>query len=292
MASNSVRQNLPRRQLLAGGCGAGLLLPLIGGMARAAEARPASARGVSAAPIADVLQAEAEKLVEVKYIPNDSRSAQIVVKNVSDRPVTLRLPASFVGVPVLAQMGMGMGRMGGGMGGGMGGFGNGGIGGGGGQMTGGGGGMGMGGMGGMGGGMGGMGGMGMGGGAFSVPPERTRVAKVQTVCLEYAKDEPNPRMTYRMERVDTVSSDPKIALILESLGLGQLSQKVAQAAAWHIANGLTWQQLAAETIDHLVGADEPFFTPAELAAASRVVARVEELVGGASGYTVSPGDQG
>jgi hypothetical protein len=95
-----------------------------------------------------------------------------------------------------------------------------------------------------------------------------------------------------MERVDTFSSDPKIALILESLGLGQLSQKVAQAAAWHVANGLSWQQLAAETIDHLVGPDEPFFTQAELAAASRVVARVEELVGGASDYPVSPGDQG
>jgi hypothetical protein len=47
---------------------------------------------------------------------------------------------------------------------------------------------------------------------------------------------------------------------------------VAQAAAWHIANGLTWQQLAAEKIDHAGGdPDEPFFTPAELQAAFKVV---------------------
>ncbi len=294
MASNGVRRDLPRRQMLAGGCGAALLLPVIGGVARA-EKR--SAAGLAAAAAPDVLEAEAEKLVEVKYIPNDSRSAQIVVKNISPRPVTLRLPQAFVGVPVLAQMGM-MGGMGGGMGGrgggGMGGFGAGGIGGGGMQSTGGGGGFGGQGMNGMG--MGGMnGGMGGMGGAFSIPPERTRVARIQTVCLEYAKDEPNPRMTYRMQRVDSFTSDPRVAIILASLGLGELPQKVAQAATWHIANGLSWQQLAAETIDHLVGADERFFSPAELAAASRVVARVEELVGQSSSSTaasVSPGSQG
>ena len=286
MASYGVQQNFRRRQVLAGGCGAGLLLPLMGGVARANEKRASSTTGrtpVSAAQ--DVLDAVSEKLVEVKYIPNDSRSAQVVVQNITDRPVTLRLPESFVGVPVLAQMGRGMGGMGGMGGGGMGGFGAGGIGGGGMQTTGGGGGFGGQGMNGMGmGGMnGGMGGMGMGGGAFSIPPERTRVARVQTVCLEYAKDEPNPRMTYRMQRVDNFSSDPRVAVLLSSLGRGELPQKVAQAAAWHMTNGLSWQQLAAETIEHLVGADEPFFTPAELAAASRVVARVEEIVGQKSG---------
>jgi hypothetical protein len=55
----------------------------------------------------DVLEAEAEGLVEVKYIPNDSRSAQIVVANRTDQPLTLRLPDAFTGVPVLAQLGMG-----------------------------------------------------------------------------------------------------------------------------------------------------------------------------------------
>jgi hypothetical protein len=46
---------------------------------------------------------------------------------------------------------------------------------------------------------------------------------------------------------------------------------VAQAAAWHIANGLSWERLAAETIDHIGGVpDEPFFTAAELAAARQL----------------------
>ena len=63
----------------------------------------------------DVLAAEAAGQVEVRFIPNDSRSAQVIVANREERPLTLRLPAAFAGVPVAAQMGMGgMGGMGGG----------------------------------------------------------------------------------------------------------------------------------------------------------------------------------
>ena len=234
----------------------------------AAAAEPSSvATTASATAVPDLFEAEEQQLVSLKYIPNDAKSAQIIVTNRTRRPLTLRLPASFAGIPLLAQMGMGGGGMGGG-GMGQAGFGAGGIGGGP-QATGGGGGMGGQGMNGMGG-----GGMGMGGGgAFSIPPERTRVFRLQTVCLEYGKHEPSSRMPYKLGRADTFSSDPKLAIVLESLGRGELSQKVAQAAAWHIANGLTWEKLAAEKIDRAGGnPDEPYFSRAELVAAHRVVA--------------------
>lgn len=221
----------------------------------------------------DILDAEKEGLVEVKYIPNDSRSAQIVVNNKTNQPLTLRLPAAFVGQPVLAQFGGGMG--GGGMGGGgMGG----GMGGGGGGQTAGGGGMGGGGMGGgMGG--GGMGGGGMGGGMFSVPPEKTKVVKVATVCLEYGKREPSPRIPYQLAALETFSEDPALAVLLEAFGRGEIPLKVAQAAAWNISSGLSWQQLAAEMIDHAGGVpDQRYFSNAELFAAQQVVNRVHKLV--------------
>ena len=230
-----------------------------------------SAAAVASAGVPDLFLAEEQQLISLKYIPNDAKSAQIIVTNRTRRPLTLRMPAAFAGIPILAQMGMGgMGGMGGG-GGGQAGFGAGGIGGGA-QATGG---------GGMGGGMGGQGmngmgggGMGMGGGgAFSIPPERSRVFRVPTVCLEYGKHEPTSRMPYKLGRVDTFSSDPKLAVVLESLGRGELPQKVAQAAAWNIANGLSWEKLAAEKIDHAGGLpDESYFTPVELMAAHRVVA--------------------
>jgi hypothetical protein len=228
-----------------------------------------SASATSASGVPDLFEAEAQELVSLRYIPNNAKSAQIIVTNRTRRPLTLRLPDAFAGIPVLAQMG-GMGGMGGGN---QGGFAAGGIGGGPQTTAGGAGGLGGQGMNGMGG-----GGMGMGGGgAFSIPPERSRTFRVPTVCLEYGKREPSSRMPYKLSRTETFSSDPKLAVVLESLGRGELPQKVAQAAAWHIANGLSWEKLAAEKIDHAGGTpDEPYFSQAELVAAHRVVAVATE----------------
>ena len=249
--------------ILFGGFLACGLIVFANGQACAADSASVTSASASPSGVPDLFEAEERQLVSVKYIPNDAKSAQIIVTNRTRRPLTLRLPVAFAGVPVLAQMG-GMGGMGGGN---QGGFAAGGIGGG--PQTTGGGGMGGQGMNGMGG-----GGMGMGGGgAFSISPERSRTFRVPTVCLEYGKREPSSRMPYKLARTETFSSDPKLAIVLESLGRGELPQKVAQAAAWHIANGLTWEKLAAEKIDHAGGIpDEPYFSQAELVAAHRVVA--------------------
>jgi hypothetical protein len=204
----------------------------------------------------DILVAEEAGLVDVKFIANNSRSAQVMVTNRSDRPLTLRLPDGFAGVPVLAQF-MNQQQAGGG-------FGAGGIGGA--TQS-----VGGGGMGGMGGGMGGMGG-GMGGGPFSLPPERTRTIRVPTVCLEHGKPEPAARIAYRMTPLESFSTDPRLQDVMTALAHGVISQKVAQAAAWHISSGLTWEQLAAEVIDMAGGVpDVPSFAPAELVAARRFV---------------------
>ncbi|NCY01797.1 MAG: hypothetical protein EBX36_02530 [Planctomycetia bacterium] len=121
-------------------------------------------------------------------------------------------------------------------------------------------------------GMGGGGMMGGGGGAFSIPPERSRTVRVPTVCLEYGKREPTSRMPYTITRIESFSSDPALAVVLEWLGRGQLSQKVAQAAAWHLSSGLSWGKLAAEKIDHAGGVpDEQYFSQVDLLAAHRVV---------------------
>jgi hypothetical protein len=215
---------------------------------------PSASRGPASSASAevptDVFEAEARGLVSLRYVPNDAKSAQIIVTNLARRPLTLRLPAAFAGVPVLAQMGMGGG------GGGRAGFGQGGIGGGA-QAT--------------GGGMGGMGG-GMGGGAFSIPPERSRVFRTATVCLEHGKPEPNARLPYKVGPVASFSGDTRLAVVLEAFGTGRVSQKVAQAAAWHLSSGLSWERLAAEAIDHAGGTpDEAYFSPAELQAARGLV---------------------
>lgn len=230
----------------------------------AKEIRSESAAGVREAATAergsarDLLEAERDGLVAVRFVPNDSRSGQVIVTNRTKKPLTLRLPAAFVGVPVLAQMGVNQAGAG---------FGAGGIGaqp----QTVGGGGGLGA------GAGGGGFGGMGQGaaGAAFSIPPEKSRVVRVRTVCLEHGRAEPQPRHAYRLDRFDSFSSDPSLQGVLEALGRGEISSQVAQAAAWHLSSGLTWDQISNERIDHVIDEDEPFFTAAEILAAKQVVA--------------------
>jgi len=122
---------------------------------------------------------------------------------------------------------------------------------------------------------------GMGGGMFSVPPEKTKVVKVATVCLEYGKREPSPRMTYRLAPLESFSEDPALAVLLDSFGRGEIPPKVAQAAAWNISSGLSWQKLAAEVIDRPGGVpDQRYFTQAELVAARQVVGVVHKRVSG------------
>lgn len=108
---------------------------------------------------------------------------------------------------------------------------------------------------------------------FSVPPETVRTLRVATVCLEHGKPEPSSRRPYKLVSLESYSEDPQLAIILESFGRGEMTQKVAQAAAWHVASGLSWERLAAEIIDRAGGfPDEPYFKPAELRAAHSVVA--------------------
>ncbi len=205
--------------------------------------------------------------VDVKFIPQDARKANVLIKNLTDKPLELRLPQAFASVPVLAQGMMGGGM--GGMGGGMGGMGGGGMGGGGGQAGGGG-------MGGMGGGMGGggMGGgmMGGGGGFMRVPPERMKKVSVTTVCLEHGKPDPNPKMAYKIVPLEQFTDNARIRVVCEALGYGQVTQNTAQAAAWHIMDKMSWQQLAIKNrVESKYIGNIRWFSPIELRTASAVV---------------------
>ena len=212
---------------------------------------------------AELFQAMDAGQVDVKIIPKDATQANVLIKNLTDKPLELRLPKAFASVPVLAQMGMGGGM------GGMGGGGMGGMGGGGGGQAGGGG---MGGMGG-GGGMGGMGGGGMGGGGFMrVPPERMKKLAVTMVCLEHGKPDPNPKMAYKMVPLEQFTDNPRVRVLCEALGYGQVTQNTAQAAAWHIMDDLSWQELAAKNrVESKYTGNIRWFSPIELRTAMAVV---------------------
>jgi hypothetical protein len=52
---------------------------------------------------------------------------------------------------------------------------------------------------------------------------------------------------------------------------------VAQAAAWHFTNDMSWDQLAAKKVNRIGVPDTAYFSPAELRAAVQISAMAEKL---------------
>jgi hypothetical protein len=219
-----------------------------GGPLTAAEAaRPAKAFKPEA-NVVELFAGIESGEIEVKVIPKDSTGGNLMVTNKTDKPLTIKVPPAFAGVPVLAQLcGGGFCGGGGGMGGG--GGGNQGFG------------------GGMGGGMGGMGGMmgGMGGGMFNIAPDKVTKVKFAAVCLDHGKDDPNPRVEYKLVPIDEYAKDPAVTEVIKLMLAGKIDQHSTQAAAWHLQNGLSWEDLSKKIgAKHLNGSVEPYFTAVQL----------------------------
>jgi hypothetical protein len=213
----------------------GALLLGVGSLARfvsAADDTSADNQGT------DLFQAMDNHQVDVKFIAKSDHDARILIKNNSGQPLNLRMPEAFAGVPALAQFGGGGGARGGGGGGRSGGSSSrsGSSGGGQQQSVGGGGGGGIGG-----------GGGGGGGGFFNVPPDETAKIDVPVVCLNHGFREPNSSASYKIVRADEYLEDrPAVVELLKAFGNGGLDHEAAQAAAWHLNNDMSWDELKAQ----------------------------------------------
>ncbi len=230
----------------------GLLIAVCCAPATGAERRTRKPADAPPAEQVELFAAVAAGQLNVKFVPHDSTEARVLFENKTKRPLKVQLPQAFAASPVLAQFGGG--AMAGGQAAGVN------AGGGGAQSVG--GGMGM----------GGPGGVGAGGGFFNVPAEKTRKLSVPLVCLEHGKREPRPAVPYQLKPIDEFSSDPVLKALLVSFGKGNVNQRAAQAATWHVANQMSWRDLANKHIERLGGADEPYFTAEELRAATELVA--------------------
>jgi hypothetical protein len=211
----------------------------------------------------ELFQAIQDGEVEVKFIARDAKQANLFIKNKTKRPLVIKLPEAFAGVPVLAQVNnnnnFGAGnnnQFGGGganafqgLGGGLGGFG--------------------------GGGLGGLGGFG-GGGFFNVPADKVGKLQVACVCLEHGKKDPNPRIQYELKPIESFTDNGNVIELCKMLGRGEINQNSAQAAVWHVANGLSWQELAHKDRVRLSnGYTEKYFSPQQLGLAVRAAAEAQ-----------------
>jgi hypothetical protein len=79
-------------------------------------------------------------------------------------------------------------------------------------------------------------------------------------------------MNYTIKPLSTVSTDPKIYELCRMLANDEVTQLVAQAAAWNIANGLSWDELLVKNRVELMGGYyERYFTPTQLQIAHKIV---------------------
>lgn len=211
--------------------------------------------------------------LSVRIVAHDAKGGNMFFENLSGKPLTVELPEAVTMVHVLKQFGGG-GFGGGGQGaGGLGGSGFGG------QQGGLGGGQGLGGgFGGQQGGFGGGGGIGQqgggGGGFFSIPPERVAQVPYRSVCLNYGKPDPSPRMTYKPVRLEEYTDDKVLRETLRIFGTGRMDQIAAQAAAWHLTDKLSWDRLASlkeYTLPGVYTSQVPTFSTVQLQTAQQLV---------------------
>jgi hypothetical protein len=200
----------------------------------------------------DLFAAMEKGQIDVKVVPKDSAQLRVMIENKTDKPLTVKLPDAFAAVPILAQAGLAPAKkqpqaqaqaVGGGMGApGMG--------------------------------APGMGAPGMGRRGFmNIAPEKVaQLTAVPTVCLDYGKGEPRAAIPYAIKPIDDYTTQAGVREICEMLGKGQISQRVAQACAWHLNNGLSWEKLASKELRFADGMTQSYFTSQEVRAAKQAAA--------------------
>jgi hypothetical protein len=113
--------------------------------------------------------------------------------------------------------------------------------------------------------------------------------KLPTVCLEHGKKEPRAAVPYEIRPIESFTSDPAVHELLKLFGKGGIDQRSAQAAAWHLANKMTWQELRAKQVVRANGQRYQWFSDLELQRAMSLATAAQQQAGKNS--QPSPGEQ-
>ena len=114
-------------------------------------------------------------------------------------------------------------------------------------------------------------------GFFSIPAESVVSLKFHSVCLEHGKPEPTSNSKYTLVPVSRVSRNPVLYQLLTLVGSGATESKPAQAAAWHLANQMSFQELAAKINTPLGSLTQtPDFSAEQIQSAEKLVAKAKQ----------------
>jgi citrate synthase len=100
-------------------------------------------------------------------------------------------------------------------------------------------------------------------------------------------------MKYKIVPIETLTKDQNVIEVCKMLGYGEIPQNAAQAAAWNLANGMSWQELAEKNRVEFrkIGYTEKFFSPQDLALANRIAGEATQRAKDAKPAATSPGEQ-
>ncbi len=98
------------------------------------------------------------------------------------------------------------------------------------------------------------------------------------MCVEHGKPNPRSIIKYELVRPEEVGVGPELQEVLIAARGGKLNRDVVQAAAWHLANDKTWDELGKMSTWVALNARAPIFKSSELAAAKQLVAAAEKRV--------------
>lgn len=132
---------------------------------------------------------------------------------------------------------------------------------------------------------------GPGNGFFSIPAEKVVSLPFNSVCLEHGKADPTPNSKYTLIPVSRISKDPVLYQLLTAVGSGKVDTQAAQAAAWHLTDNLSFQDLAEKTnapLPGIIGA--PYFSRDQLIAAKDLLSQATDRADKAAANTAQKAD--
>ncbi len=112
-------------------------------------------------------------------------------------------------------------------------------------------------------------------GFATIPAGKSVQFALKSVCLNYGRPEPMSKMTYRLVSVETYSNDPVLAELLEHYS-PRVDQDAMQAAAWHISNGMNWNQISHLPLRSLTATSAKLFQTKDVQAAQQLVDGAKE----------------
>ena len=80
--------------------------------------------------------------------------------------------------------------------------------------------------------------------SWTLAPGQLIQLQIPCFCLEFGKPDPNRKIAYEMVQLQDLNDQPAVQELLKRFAQGDIDQRVAQLAAWHVANGTPWQILA------------------------------------------------